>query len=429
MPPRLIDCLGVTEEMAEVFSDLSVLGAMLEFEATLARAQAERGIIPAAAAEAISKAAASVAAFDAAAIAREARQSGTPAIPLVNALADLVSQTDESAARYVHFGATSQDVTDSALVLLLHRANAILARDHAALEERLRALSEEHAATVMLGRTLLQPAPPITFGYKVALWYGAIHRNWKRLSQAFTESQVLQLGGASGTLAATGHVTLSLEIPPWHTHRDRLASVITNCGIYIASLGKIAQDIALLMQPEVGELSGQAGGSSAMPHKRNPSASAVALAAATRTPGLVAAYLAGMVQQHERGLGGLQAEWQTVKDVIEATGSALAAVLSAVETLTVHPDRMRANLQATQGVVFAEKASMLLIPKIGRAAAHELLSAASHEALASRRPFREILKKNSEVTRHLAPQQVDRIDVPEDYLGAAEVLRRHLLNE
>jgi 3-carboxy-cis,cis-muconate cycloisomerase len=355
MSARLLASLGTTEEFADLFSDSSVLEALLAFESALARAQACLGLIPQSAAAAISRAAVADG-FDAAAIAREARQSATIALPLVNALAARVREIDEPSARFVHWGATSQDAIDTAIVLLLGRAQGILARDHARLAQSLRALSERHAGTVMLARTLLQPAPPITFGLKAAGWYGAVERSWKRLQGAFGEALLLQFGGVAGTLAAygadgvalAGQVAKELRLPvsgaPWHTHRDRLAALAAHCGIYTGALGKIARDIALLMQQEVAEAAEPGGGSSAMPNKRNPSGCAIALAAANRTPGLVAAFLAGMVQEHERAVGGWQAEWQTLAGLVEATGSALAAVAGAIEGLTVYPDRMLANL-------------------------------------------------------------------------------------
>lgn len=428
MPSRLIASLATTDDLAEVFSDRSVLEALLAFEAALARAQARLGIIPPTAAEAIAQAAV-VESFDAAAIGRASRKSASIAIPLVNAL---TARVDETGARFVHWGATSQDALDTAMVLLLRRAQAVLARDRARLEQSLRALSERHKDTVMLARTLLQPAPPITFGYKVAGWYSAIHRSWP-----FEDDLPLQFGGASGTLASYGNdgpalareLAGELGLPvcgaPWHTHRDRLATLVAHCGIYTGALGKMARDIALLMQQEVGEVAEAGGGSSAMPNKQNPSGCAIALAAATRTPGLVSAFLSGMIQEHERSVGGWQAEWPTLAAVMEATGSALAAMAGTIDGLTVYPERMRVNLAATQGVIFAEKANMLLAAKLGREAAHALLADAAREAVESARPMREILARAGLLTA----EQLADLDRPEDYLGSAEEFRQRLLED
>jgi len=341
-----MDALGVTAEMAALFSDRAVLDAMLRFEAALARAQARLGMIPAAVAEAIAKLTAGD--FDAAVIARDARQSASIVVPFVRALTERVPSA--------HTGATSQDVLDTALVLLLRDARALLARDHAWLENRLRALSDEHADTVMVARTLMQPAAATTFGYKVACWFGGVHRSWGALAHAFDRGLQLQFGGPCGTLAAFGDrgpelaaaLAAELGIPapeaPWHTERDRMAAIVAHCGIYTGSLAKIARDVTLLMQPELGEAAERGGGSSSMPHKRNPAGSIVALAAANRVPGMVAAYLAGMAQEHERAAGGWQAEFQTVADVVQTTGSALDAVAGALDGLAVDSGRMRANL-------------------------------------------------------------------------------------
>jgi 3-carboxy-cis,cis-muconate cycloisomerase len=354
---RLLGCLGTTEEMAAVFSDAAVLAALLRFETSLARAQARLGVIPASAAAAIEQASEATE-FDPAQIAREARASATVALPLVKALTARVAALDEAASRFVHWGATSQDAIDTAMSLLLQQARPVLERDHRRLEETLRRLSKEHAGTAMIGRTLLQPAVPITFGYKAAAWYGAVHRSWRRLSHSFEGAAILQFGGAAGTLASYGvqgpalaaelgkELDLAVPAAPWHAQRDRTAALAANCGIYTAVLGKIARDVSLLMQQEVGEAAEVGGQSSAMPHKRNPAGSVVALAAATRTPGLVASVLSSMVQEHERAAGGWQAEWPIIADVLQTTSSAVAATAEALEGLTVYPERMRANLKA-----------------------------------------------------------------------------------
>jgi 3-carboxy-cis,cis-muconate cycloisomerase len=440
MSTRLLTSLSATEELSDLFSDQSVLVAFLQFESALARAQANLEIIPETCADAISRAAAAKD-FDTEAIAREARLSASIAIPLVKALSARVAASDPAAARFVHWGATSQDALDTVMSILLSRAQAVFARDHARLADSLRSLSDRHAGTVMLGRTLLQPAPPITFGYKVAGWYAGAQRSWKRLKASFDGAVQLQFGGAVGTLASYGKqgaalaaaLGKELNLPaapaPGHAHREMMAAVVADCGIYTAALGKIARDISLLMQQEVGEVAEAGGGSSSMPHKRNPAGGVIALAAATRMPGLVAAYLAGAVQEHERAAGGWQAEWPVVADSIATTGSALSAIAGAVEGLAVYPERMRTNLEATQGVVFAEKVRMLVQPTIGREAAERLLAEASREALASARPFREVLRLRPEIASLLTAEQIDSLDLAEDYLGMAEEFRKRLLEE
>jgi 3-carboxy-cis,cis-muconate cycloisomerase len=443
MPPRLIDSLATTEPLADVFSDGSVLQAMLAFEAALARAEAKAGVIPQAAAHAIS-ATADSSRLDISLLTKGALRAGTLAIPLVKMFTDEVRASNSDAARYVHWGATSQDVADTALVLLLRRAHSILSSDIARLEAALMKLSDQHKDTVMLGRTLLQAAPPVTFGLKSAGWLGAIGRSRIHLDRAFRDAAVVQFGGASGTLAAlsdkgisVGHALaedLGLAYPdaPWHTHRDRLAAYVTSCGVLTGSLGKMARDITLLMQAEVAEVAEPAGagrgGSSTMPNKRNPIASTLTLAAAQRVPGLVAIFLSSMVQEHERAAGGWQSEWPTVAGIVEATGLAVASMAEAANGLEIFPDKMRENIAATQGSIFAERAMMLLSPSLGRAAAHELVQKASRRSAEEERCLSEVLGEMPEVAHILNAQVIRALESPEEYLGAAEEFRKRLLS-
>ncbi len=437
MTTQLFDSLGTTGPLADVFSDRSLVTAMLQFEIALARAEARLGIIPAETAAAI--AAADPDGFDAAVIARAAPSSGTLVIAFLEQLTTMVRRKAPASADYVHWGATSQDVSDTALVLLLGRARAILRADHERTLDVLRSLSDRHAASVMAGRTLLQPATPVTFGLKAAGWHAACARGWARVDAAFAAALVLEFGGASGTLAALGARglevaeeigrELGLPVPdaPWHAHRDRLAALLTTCGIYTGTLGKIAVDLALLMQQEVGEASAPGGGSSAMPQKRNPVDCAVAIAAATRIPGLVASFLAGLMQQHERGLGGAQAELPTIAAVLQATGAALSAIARTLQALQVDPARMRANLDAAHGAGSAERAVLLLAPALGRDAARALVTRAAARAAATSRPLAEILAADPQAAGALTPADLSALGSPETYLGAAEVLRQRLL--
>lgn len=422
MSTRLIESLSATETLSRVFSDGLVLAAMLDFEAALARAQAHVGLIPADAAAAITDAAVAEG-FDTAELVRQTLRAGTPAIPLVRMLTEKVRARNATAAGFVHWGATSQDVTDTAMVLLLGRCRRVLETDHHRVLRGLHRISGDHARTVMLGRTLLQPAPPITFGLKAAGWLGAVRRGWRRVASRFDEAAYLQFGGASGTLAALGDrglavsetlaEELSLKCPdaPWHGHRDRLAALMAALGIYTASLGKMALDIALLMQYEVGEAAEPGGegrgGSSSMPHKRNPTACMLTIAASKRTPGLVADFLAGMVQEHERAVGGWQAEWATVQAIVQSAGVALESMAEVAEGLTVDAGRMRRNIDATQGAVFAEKAMMLLAREMGREAAH--------------RAVEESVRQTG------SPPDLPGLREPEDYLGSSEAFRLRLV--
>jgi len=434
----LTHTLGTTDPLAQVFSDASVIRAMLDVEAALARAEGRLGIIPADAADVIARMA-EAADADATALAHEARQSGTLAIPLVTMLTSRVRAMNEHAARFVHWGATSQDIVDTALVVLLGRAVVILAEDHRRLCASLRDLSDRHAGTVMLGRTLLQPAPPITFGLKVAGWLGAVSRSWSRVSGRIRDASVIQLGGAVGTLAALDDrglavaealaSELQLQCPdaPWHTHRDRLAAVVASCAIYTGSLGKMARDISLLMQGEVAEVFEPGGGSSTMPQKRNPVGCAIALAAAAQLPGLAATMLTGLVQEHERSAGPWHAEWPTIADAIQATGSALAAMSDVAAGLTVDADRMRANIEATNGTVFAERVMMRLGPMLGRDRAHALVRDVLTRATGAGQTFGEALRATPAIAAALSEDELRTFDRAESYLGSAEALRRRLL--
>jgi 3-carboxy-cis,cis-muconate cycloisomerase len=445
MSMRLIESLATTPALAEVFSDESVLRAMLDFEAALARAEARCEVIPMTAAAAIA-ASAKPGNFDVAALADATFRAGTPAIPLVKALTDQVRKTDAEAARFVHWGATSQDVADSAMSLLLKRAEPILSSDLLRLEKALADLTERHKDSVMVGRTLLQPAPPVTFGLKAAGWLGSVRRGRHRLQNGFRAGAVLQFGGASGTLASLGEhgiavmealgKELGLEIPsaaPWHTQRDQLASLICACGVLTGSLGKMARDIALLMQREVGEAGEPGGdgrgGSSTMPNKRNPIACSLTLAAAHRVPGLVASFLSAMVQEHERGVGGWQAEWPVVATAIQSTGVAIASMAEVAEGLLVDVEKMRANIDSTNGLIFAERAMMLLGPKLGRDVAHKILEAASSTSVNQGRTLAAVLAEMPEVTAHLSSADLKQLETPEQYLGSAESFRRALIAE
>ena len=440
MPQRLIDALVTTDAASDAFSDRALLQAMFDVEAVLARAEAAVGIIPAEAAVVITRAAVVGDDVDVAALVAQARAQATVSIPVVKLLTTRVEALDAGAARYVHWGATSQDVFDTAIVLCVSRAWPQVAADQVRLTQALDRLAGEHAGTVMLGRTLLQPAVPITFGLKAAGWLGAVTRTWRQWEQASDNLQVLQLGGAAGTLASLGSHgpaveraladELGLAVPdaPWHAHRDRVAAFVAACGVHTATLGKIARDLSLLAQHEVGEASVAGGGSSTMPHKRNPSGCAVVLAAATRLPGIVASVLAGMVLEHERSVGGWHAEAPAVADAVQAAGSALAALADVVSSLRIDAARMRANIDATRGVVMAEHLALLLAPAIGRAKAADLAAQAAAESAASNRPLAVVVAGMAEAAAHLSPGDLERLASPDAYLGSADVFRRRLID-
>ncbi len=333
-----LDPLFGSAAMNEVFSDAARLQHMLDFEAALARTAARCGVISASAAAAISsKCKANL--IDTDALAAATAAAINPAIPLVKRLTALVAKDDPEAAQFVHWGATSQDANDTGLVLQIREALDILDADLAILCADLAKLAQQHRSTVIAGRTLMQHALPTTFGVKVAGWLDSMNRHRERFTQTRTRVLVLQFGGAVGTLAALGEnglqvaaalaEELQLELPamPWHAQRDRVAEVATTLGLCTGSLGKMARDISLHMQTEIAEVLEPAGegrgGSSTMPHKRNPVSAAVVLSAATRVPGLVSTMLSAMVQEDERGLGNWQAEWETLPEIFRLTAGAL----------------------------------------------------------------------------------------------------------
>jgi 3-carboxy-cis,cis-muconate cycloisomerase len=445
MSMRLIDSLATTPALADLFSDESVLRAMLDFESALARAEARTGVIPKDAAETIT-ALAKPGSFDADALSSAAFRAGTPAIPLVKALTEQVRKTNAEAARFVHWGATSQDVVDSAMSLLLTRAEPILIGDLLRLEKALAGLADQHKGSVMLGRTLLQAAPPVTFGLKAAGWLGPVRRGRRRLQNGFRDAAVVQFGGATGTLASLGDrgmavlEALSTELglrnssgAPWHTQRDQLATLICAGGVLTGSLGKMARDIVLLMQNEVAEASEPGGegrgGSSTMPHKRNPTACSLTLTAAHRVPGLVSTFLSAMLQEHERGVGGWQAEWPVVATVIQSTGVAVSSMAEVAEGLSVDSEKMRRNIEKTNGLIFAERAMMLLGSKLGRDVAHKLLEGAARRSVNENRNLAAVLADIPEVNAQLSADELKQMETPEQYLGSAEAFRKALIAE
>jgi 3-carboxy-cis,cis-muconate cycloisomerase len=438
----LFDSLFTTEPMRATFSDARRIQGMLNFEAALARAEARVGMIPPEAAEAIA-ARCQVERFDLSEIARATAKAGNPAIPLIAALTEQVASENAEAARYVHWGATSQDAMDTGLMLQLRDALDTLDGDLARLARACATLAEATAGTPMAGRTWLQQASPTTFGLKVAGWLSAINRHRQRLRRLRPRVLVVQLGGSVGTLAGFGALgievaaaladDMGLALPdiPWHTERDRVAEVATTLGLLAGTLGKMARDTSLLAQTEVGEAfepdEPGKGTSSTLPQKRNPVGASVALAAATRVPGLVATMLAAMPQEHERGLGGWQAEWETLPEVACLTAGALAQMTQVVESMELDSDRMRANLDLTHGAICAEAVALALALSVGKSEAHRLVREASHRALTQQTPLREALAAMPEVTARLSGDDLDRLCDPASVTGPAERLIQRVL--
>jgi 3-carboxy-cis,cis-muconate cycloisomerase len=428
--------------MRTVCDDATTLQHMLDFEAALARAEAATGVIPISAAEPIASAC-KAESFDVAALAEAATRSGNLAIPLVKALTADVARTDAEAARYVHWGATSQDMIDTAAMLSLREGIDVLLADLDRAIKGFADLARKHRHTAVVARTWLQHALPMPFGLKLAEYAASLHRSKGRLKRLAAETLALQFGGAAGTLAALGDKGLAvsealarelgLPLPeaPWHTHRDRFAEAASVFAIVTGSCGKIARDVSLMMQTDVGEAFEPAGagrgGSSTMPHKRNPVAAASALAAATMAPNLAATIFAAQVQDHERSAGPWHAEWPTLPALMLVTSGALAAIVDLAEGLEVDAARMRENLDATHGLIMAEAVSFALAEKIGKADAHHLVEAASKKAVADKKHLRDVLTSDSRVTAQLDANSIAGLFEPMAYQGASQALIDRLL--
>ncbi|SDG07268.1 3-carboxy-cis,cis-muconate cycloisomerase [Paraburkholderia phenazinium] len=431
---RLTGLLCGTQPMNDIWSPRATLQKMLDVEAALARASAAHKVIPLAAVAAI-EAACHADQLDAESLARDAALGGNLAIPLVKQLTARVKAADAEASKYVHWGATSQDIIDTATVLQLRDTFDLLEPHLHTTCAALATLARKHRATPMIGRTWLQQALPITLGLKFAQWLDALLRYRERLNELRKRVLTLQFGGAAGTLAslreAAPAVTqalgkeLNLSVPavPWHTQRDRIAETAAWLGMLIGTLGKMARDISLQMQTELGELGEPAaagkGGSSTMPHKRNPVGCAAVLTAATRAPGLVATVLSGMVQEHERALGGWQAEWDALPDLARLAGGALANIEQIVSGLDVNVARLAANLEVTHGLILGEAVMLALGDSIGRLEAHHRVEQASKTAVQTGQRLFDVLAADPAVTQHLSVEQLQRLLDPAQYVGQA----------
>ncbi|WDS35299.1 3-carboxy-cis,cis-muconate cycloisomerase [Pseudoxanthomonas sp.] len=418
-----------------LFDDTARLQGMLDFEAALARAEAACGVIPETVVAHITGAC-DAGTFDITALGAATALSGNPAIPLVKALTAKVMALDEDASRWVHWGATSQDVIDTGTVLQLRAALDAITPKLDAVCATLHALADAERATGLPGRTLLQQAVPVTFGLKAAGWLDALQRARKRLHALREEALVLQFGGAAGTLASlqdrglevaqalADELKLPLPALPWHTSRDRIVEVGTAFALLAGALGKIATDLVLLMQSEVAEAfepSGVGkGGSSAMPHKRNPVGCVGAIAAATRVPGLVSTLFAAMNQPHERAPGQWHAEWETLPEIIRLTAGSLAQMRIVLDGLQLDRARMAAHLDSFGGLLYAEAVSVTLAASLGKAAAHALVEAAAKRSVGEGRHLREVLGEDAHVTAVLGATQLDALFAADSWRGMAD---------
>jgi 3-carboxy-cis,cis-muconate cycloisomerase len=422
----MFDRLFTEPRIDSLVSDEALVAGMLRFESALASVQADLGLIPSAAATVIGECC-SVQFFDLEGLCHSAERDGNPAIPLVKALGQHVKAIDVEAARYVHLGATSQDVIDTGLMLCTKKALATLLVDLIALEERLIDLIERHRQTFMPGRTLLQHARPISFGLKAAGWLDGIARSRKMLKQGAAKSLAVQFGGAVGSLAASGPKglqildglarKLDLMTPelPWHTQRDRVGRLGMDLALLGTALAKMAQDVVLLMQTEVAEVAedlGAGGGSSTLPHKQNPIAPTKILANAKRVPSLVSALLSSMIHEHERSVGGWHAEWVTLPEIVRAVGGSVAHALDLVSGLKIRSERMRANMEITNGLLFAENVSIELAESLGKSTAHEILTRASQKSRHTGQHLREVLEEDLTLKKLFHPGDLDCLFSP-----------------
>jgi 3-carboxy-cis,cis-muconate cycloisomerase len=443
--------------------DQAWLAAMLDTEAALARALERAGLAPAGAGAAVTQAA-NAGTIDAADLGRRAALTGNPVPALVRALTRSVPA---AAAAAVHRGATSQDIIDTAAMLLARRALAAIVADVSAAADAAAGLAAAHRDTVMIGRTLLQQAVPVTFGLVAAGWLTGLDEARANLDRVRAGRLAVQFGGAAGTLSSLGadgprvaallaeELGLPLPVLPWHTDRLRIVEVAASCACAAAALGKIARDVTLLAQSEVAEVregdvgdvggvgdvrgvegegsaasetaggeNARRGGSSAMPHKRNPVAAIAVLGCTRRVPGLLATLAAAAEQEHQRAAGAWHSEWEPFADLLRLTGSAASWGADLLAGLRVDPARMRANLDSARGLPLAERVAGLLAPAVGAVAAHDLIAQASARAAAGESTLREALLGVPDVRRRLdqagiTTAQIDAALDPASYLGAA----------
>jgi 3-carboxy-cis,cis-muconate cycloisomerase len=419
-------------------TDRALVQAMLDAERALAVASARVGIVPDQAAAAIA-AACQAGRFDPDDLGRRSLAAGNPVVPLVADLTAAVeAQAGPEVARWVHHGATSQDIMDTASSLVAVRALGPIQDDLDGAAEAAAGLADRHQATVLAGRTLGQQALPVSFGLKAAGWLVALHEAADGLDRVRRERLAAQLGGAAGTLAAFGpdgvavarayaeELGLAEPALPWHTNRVRVGELAAALGIAAGVLAKIALDVTLLAQTELGEVGEAAGegrgGSSTLPHKRNPVTAVLVTAATRRVPGLVATMLGSMAQEQERAAGAWHAEWQPQVELLRLVGGAAARSRTLLGGLEVRPERMRQNLEATGGLLLSERVAAALAGPLGRVGADDLVKRLARRAADTGQPLRAVLAADLQVREHLAEADLDRLLDPEGYLGSAEQL-------
>lgn len=432
---QLYASLFYQDEMNAIFSDDALVRYMLQAEAALAKAQAKVGVIPAAAAEVIEAVSKQHVheVMDFTALAQASGLAGNIAIPLVKQFTAAVKQHDADAARFVHWGATSQDIIDTAFMLQAKAALNIV--EHQLQQGILatRQLTQSYRHQVMIGRTWLQQGLPLTFGHKTARWLSSLERDLQRVQHLKAEVLTVQLGGAVGTLAslldqgsavvAAFAAELDLAVPDctWHGERDRIVDIAHVLATITGNLGKMARDWSLMMQTEIAEvyepIAAGRGGSSTMPHKRNPVAAASILAAANRVPALMSSVYQSLVQEHERSLGAWHAEWLALPELFQLTAGSLSRAIEVFQGLDVNAENMQRNLDCTQGLIMAEALMMALAPKMGRLHAHHVVEAACKDAVATAQHLLTVVQGNAEITAIFNSRELEDIFNPQHYLG------------
>lgn len=425
--------------MRAVFSDEVLARRYVDVEVALARAEAAVGVISSVAAAEIARRAEALT-VDLPKLKAETDIVGYPIVGIVHQLASGAGD----AGGYVHWGATTQDIMDTATVLQLREALALVETDLISLDATLAALAAKHRDTVMAGRTHLQHALPVTFGFKAAVWLSMIRRHRSRLDQLRPRLLVAQFSGAAGTLASLGDKGLEVQAAfarelglsqadiTWHVARDGIAEVGAFLGLVTGSLAKIAVDVMLMMQTEIGEafepfVKGR-GSSSTMPQKRNPISCEMIVALAKAVRAQVGLLLDAMATDHERATGPWHLEWIALPEAFIASSGALHQARFMLDGLVVEPDAMRRNLDITGGLIVAEAVMMALAPHAGRGTAHDLVYTACRVALDKRTPLIDQLRLMPEVTRHFSEAELRQLVDPANYLGTAREMVDRVLS-
>ena len=452
MDSGLLSPVWADAPIAAEVSDSAWLQAMLDAEAALSRAQARLGTVPEAAARVITESARADR-LDLMALARQARQSANPVVALVREFTALVARKDPDAAAYVHRGSTSQDILDTATVLVAYRTLRLIRTDLERIEEALAAFAEAHRDTLMAGRTLALHAVPTTFGCKAAGWRHLVLDAAEKLDRLSAEGLPVQLGGAAGTLAGylehaggaepavyvqelteafAAELGLSAPLVPWHVLRTPMVDLATTAAFTCGALGKIAVDVLSLTRTEVAEVHEPAplgrGASSAMPHKRNPVLATAIRSAALQTPQLAATVLGCMLSEDERSAGAWHAEWEPLRALLRLTGGAAYQAVELVSQLSVDTERMRANTKITGGQIVSERIAAVLTPLLGKGRARELLNEASGRSARTGESLADILRQDDRASAVLAQARLADLFEAEAYTGAAGPLTERALS-